>query len=126
MRKPRKRQLVCISDSIRRRNLKAETKKLPSTLVDVIRFCLVGVIAGVFSSINFYDVRARMFTALDFCYDVPPRNILSSTNVVMLVASSGTVILASYLCHTFNPFHLNSLKAFKSFIVAGIFSSSPE
>jgi hypothetical protein len=74
-----------------------------SASINIVRFRSIGIIAGVLAAVDLYDMGVGMFATLNFRHNVSARNILPSTNVVVLIPSSRTIILTSDFSHAISP-----------------------
>jgi hypothetical protein len=70
-----------------------------SSAIYVVVGRAVGIVASILPVIDPDDVRAWVLAALYLGDNIPPRNILPTTDVIMFIASTGTVIFTPDIGH---------------------------
>lgn len=72
---------------------------ISSSTVYVVLSGFVWVVSSVFAAVDFDDMRIWMLATLDLSDDVPARDVLSSPNIVVLIAPTRPVVFAFDLGH---------------------------
>ena len=62
--------------------------------VHVVLFRVVRIVTHIFTVVDFHHVCTGMLATLDLCHRVAPWNVLSVSDVIVLIATAGTVIFA--------------------------------
>ena len=67
--------------------------------VYVVLFRAVRIVSHVLAVVDLHDVRTGMFPTFNLRHGVAPRNILSVSDIIVLIATTGTVIFTFDFCH---------------------------
>jgi len=70
---------------------------------------MIGIISSIFAIIDSYDMSPWMLTAFNFSNDISARHISSISNIVVLIATTRTVIPTFNTCHLYLPKNLKRI-----------------
>ena len=79
--------------------------------VHVVLFRVVRIITHIFAVVNLHHVCTGMLATFDLCHRVAPWDVLSISDIIMLVATAGSVIFTLDFRHLLYLFQNSNIES---------------